>query len=129
MADKFDLKKVMMVGMVGGSSFDLAEFICELQGFCLGLRLEHWKTTNFELHKATEMTQGTLEDLMDAFVEACVGKDGKRPAFCEDVTASTDEDKMINCLKAMSDRDSCIMNIRDEMLQACYKYKYLKTLQ
>lgn len=125
----FAKKKDLLAGIVSGDKFKLEEFINELQGFCLGLRLTHWKTTSFELHKAVELTQGTLEGLMDDFVEAFVGMNGGvRPAFVQEVKASNDEDAMIECLKGISVRDTSILNIRDEMLQAVYKLKYLKTL-
>lgn len=115
--------------MLSGTPFKLEDVISEVQSFCLGLRLEHWKTTEFAAHKAFELTQSSLEDALDAFVEAAIGmNEGKRPPFSESIKATTDEDTLIRFLKDINVRDTSLLNIRDEMLQALYKYKYLKTL-
>ncbi|MFA5261715.1 MAG: hypothetical protein WC450_10850, partial [Candidatus Omnitrophota bacterium] len=83
-------KKNILYGMISGNGkFKFEDFISEMQGFCLGLRLTHWETTSFELHKAVEMTQATLEGLLDDFVEAFTGMDGKRSTFKKDICAST----------------------------------------
>ena len=123
------IKKGIMAKIITGDSFSLQEFVNMIQGFCLGLRLTHWETNCFALHKATEEIQGTLEDALDTFVEACVGmNEGKRPAFEGTVSKAIDPDKIISYLKNISVRDTSLLNIRDEMLQALYKFKYLKTL-
>jgi hypothetical protein len=127
MIDTSIIKRGIMPNRDGG--FDLPEFVNIIQGFCLGLRLTHWETTSYELHKAVESTQAALEGLMDDFVEACVGMNsGKRPTFGGVVSKDTDEDNIISCLKNLSVKDSSLLNIRDEMLQVIYKFKYLKTL-
>ena len=106
------------------------EFVAEIQGFNLGLRLEHWETTSYELHKAVEATQAALEGLLDDFVEACVGMmGGSRPVLKKEIKATLDESYIITCLKGLDLKDSSLLNIRDEMLQAVYRYKYLKTLK
>jgi len=123
------IKKGIISRVIGGEDFSLPEFVNCIQGFSLGLRLTHWETTSYELHKAVEMTQSTLDGLIDDFVEACIGmNEGKRPTFVGSVTKEVDPDKVINYLKGMSIKDSSLLNIRDEMLQAVYKFKYLKTL-
>jgi DNA-binding ferritin-like protein len=112
-----------------GEGFSLPELVNNVQGFCLGLRLTHWETTGLALHKATEATQESLEGSLDAFVEACVGcNEGKRPTFNGTVSKETDPDKLIEYLKNAGVKDTSLLNIRDEMLQALYKFKYLKTL-
>lgn len=123
-------KKNIIIGMLSGSPFKLEDVVSEVQSFCLGLRLEHWKTTDFAAHKALESTQESLTELLDAFVEAGIGlNEGKRPTFNEELKATTDEDTLIRCLKEITTRDTAMLNIRDEMLQALYKFKYLKTLR
>ncbi len=123
-------KKNIIIGMLSGNPFKLEDVISEVQSFCLGLQLEHWKTTSYELHKAVEITQSSLEKALDAFVEAGIGlNEGKRPTFNEELKANTDEDTLIRCLKEITVRDTAMLNIRDEMLQDLYKFKYLKTLR
>jgi hypothetical protein len=125
------IKKNIIIGLnAGKSEFHLEDLVNEVQSFCLGLRLEHWKTTSYELHKAVEMTQASLEDALDAFVEACVGSmDGVRPVFNEELSATTDEKTLIEYLKNITTRETDLLNIRDEMLQALHKFVYLKTLK
>ena len=123
-----DKKKKIVSDAV--TKFRLEDIIQKLQGFSLGLRHEHWETTSYETHKAVELTQETIDELVDDFVEAYIGLcDGERPVFKKDLTASCDEDSIIEDLKSLDVTDSSILNIRDEMLQAVYKYKYLKSLE
>ena len=115
--------------VIKGESFSLPEFVNKVQGFSLGLRLTHWETTSYELHKAVEMTQESLDGSLDDFVEACIGSnEGKRPVFNGSVTKELDPDSLIDYLKGIDVRDTDLLNIRDEMLQALHKFKYLKTL-
>lgn len=124
-----NLKKGTLTKIVGDSGFSLPDLANKIQGFCLGLRITHWETTGFALHKAAEAIQGDLEELLDTFVESCVGyNEGKRPSFVGTVTKETDPDVLIDYLKSISIKDSSLLNIRDEMLSCVYKYKYLKGL-
>jgi len=127
--DNTNLKKGILSKIVTGDGFSLPEFVNNVQDFCLGLRLTHWETTSYELHKAVEMTQASLEEALDTFVETCVGmNEGKRPTFNGTVSKVVDPDKLIDYLKGIAVRDTALLNIRDEMLAALYKFKYLKSL-
>lgn len=124
------IKKGILSKMVSGDSFSLTEFVNHIQGFCLGLRLIHWETTEFALHKAAEEIQGSLEGSLDSFVEACIGMGGgKRPVFNGTVSKEIDPESLITYLKNVPLKDTSLLNIRDEMLQSIYKFKYLKTLK
>jgi hypothetical protein len=123
-------KKGILAKMVSGDTFSISELINKIQGFCLGLRLTHWTTVSFELHKAVESTQADLEELLDSFVETFIGMHGgNRPILEKTVTQELDEDSLITYLKDVSIKDTSLLNIRDEMLQVIYKFKYLKTLK
>jgi hypothetical protein len=123
------LKKGILSKALTGSGFTLQDLVNRVQGFCLGLRLTHWETTSFALHKATEAIQDSLEGSLDAFVEACVGmNEGKRPTFNGVVSKTLDPDELLTYLKGIDVKDTSLLNIRDEMLQSLYKFKYLKTL-
>lgn len=112
------------------TKFKLEDLIQQLQAFSLGLRHEHWETVSYETHKNVEQAQESLDGLIDDFVEAYVGMcDGARPTFKKDLVSSTDEAPIISALDKLDVKDSAILNIRDEMLQVLYKYKYLKTLK
>lgn len=123
------VKKGLLSAVIKGEAFSLPEFVNRVQGFSLGLRLTHWETNSYELHKAVEMTQESLDGLLDDFVEACIGSnEGKRPTFDGTVSKELDVDKLIDYLKGVGVKDTDLLNIRDEMLQALHKFKYLKTL-
>lgn len=123
------IRKNLLSAVIKGESFSLPDFVNRVQGFNLGLRLTHWETTSYELHKAVEATQESLESLLDDFVEACIGKDdGKRPSFSSSVTKELDPDSLLDFLSSVSIKDTDLLNIRDEMLQALHKFKYLKSL-
>jgi hypothetical protein len=127
--DEYAKKGVISGLLAKKSGFDCVGFIACLQGFSLGLRHKHWTTKNYALHKATEAIQETLDGLIDDFVEAYVGfMGGARPEFKSGIKASDNVAEVISCLKGMEVQDTSLLNIRDEMLQACYKLKYLETL-
>ena len=130
MDDIYKKKGALSHILAGNGSFQLDQFVAELQGFSLGLRLTHWHTKSYELHKAVEQTQSAIDSLIDGFVEAYIGMaGGARPEFKSAITRIDDPDYIISCLKKLALTDTSLLNIRDEMLQAVYKYKYLKTLE
>jgi hypothetical protein len=129
MTNSDSIHKALLSRVIKGEGFFLPDFVNRVQGFNLGLRLTHWETTSYELHKAVETTQESLEGLLDDFVEACIGKDeGKRPSFQGTVTKELDPDSFLDFLSSVSIKDTDLLNIRDEMLQVVHKFKYLKTL-
>jgi DNA-binding ferritin-like protein len=127
MDEKF--KKSALMKVLSGGSFSIEDFVATMQGFSLDLRKTHWETKSYALHKAVEATQETLDGLLDDFVEAYVGcEGGTRPKFKESISCVDDPDSVIATLKSVGVKDSSLLNIRDEMLHAVYKLKYLKTL-
>jgi predicted sugar kinase len=122
-----ETKKVIVSSLV--SKFSIEKFVEEVQAFSLGLRHKHWETKSFARHKACEEIQETVDGLIDDFVEAYVGSTGgTRPTFNPSVKANEDCEYIIKCLKDINVKDSTLLNIRDELLQAAYKYKYLEGL-
>jgi cytochrome c2 len=127
--DLSNVKKNILSSTINGDGFSLQDLVNRVQGFCLGMRVTHWETTSYGLHKAVEATQASMEGTLDDFVEAAIGMNGgKRLTFNGTVSKDMDEDKLITYLKGISVKDTALLNIRDEMLQHLYKYKYLKTL-
>jgi hypothetical protein len=106
-------------------------------------RFMHWQTKGDAKHRTYGMIYDTLEDLIDSFVEAMMGKYG-RPVFSETFsimfqdlsTVSLQQfvDGVCEFLISLSDKldpkmDSDLLNIRDEMLALINKSKYLFTLE
>jgi hypothetical protein len=106
------------------------------------LRILHWQTESYAQHKAFGETYEALGDLIDSFMEAIMGKYGRfelasnsiqiinmqeldLPDF---VVGSAD---FLNSLTGQLDqqKDSDLLNIRDEMLSQISKLKYLLTLK
>lgn len=107
------------------------------------LRILHWQTKSFARHQAFGSTYDSLGDLIDKYVEVCMGKHDR---FMLDQVRSIElvnlsELKPTDFCDACSEMligisstldpnmDSDLMNIRDEMLAEINKLKYLLTLQ
>jgi hypothetical protein len=106
-------------------------------------RILHWQTKHYARHQAYGGIYGDLNDLIDGFVEAYMGKYGRVrlggtasvvlkdiddidvPSFLNDATQFLLG--LTNQLDSAADTD--LLNIRDEMLQSINKLKYLLTLK
>lgn len=109
------------------------------------LKILHWQTKSFAEHKALGKLYDELDDLVDQFVEVFSGSRGDVPK-AQDLFKATaknyesneacqaylDECKefLMNEVKTfLNDDDTELYNIRDEMLAAVNKTKYLLTLK
>lgn len=104
------------------------------------IKLFHWKTTSYALHKATDDLHGKLSGLVDSFVEVMLGKtDGgrlHRPVsltlkHCKNIGEFNIEirkfrDILIN-MKFLQSENSDLYTIRDEMLKELNQFLYLST--
>lgn len=119
------------------------ELILKLVQIQNQFRFLHWQTIGDAKHRAYgEMYEG-LGDLIDTFVEAMMGKQG-RPKFesefaimFQDISSLSTQtflDGITEFLVEMSDKldsryDTDLLNIRDEILTMVNKLKYLLTLK
>jgi hypothetical protein len=105
------------------------------------LRILHWQSHSFSEHKALGKAYDGLDPLIDSFVETYMGKYGKRVAGDFTISLSNyDKAKPLMVLSAfgnylqndlpnsLSENDSDLLNIRDEMLSIVNTTKYLLTL-
>ena len=107
------------------------------------MKLFHWQTVSFAQHQAFGGIYDNLSDLIDEFVEVCMGKHG-RPEFESEFNLvmynsnSINVDEYITTViefllsfdNVYDERlDSDLLNLRDEMLAQFNKLKYLLTLQ
>ena len=104
------------------------------------IKLFHWKTTSYALHKATDDLHGKLSGLVDSFVEVMLGKtEGGRLSrtvsltlkHCKNIGEFKVEihkfrDILINMKFAQSE-NSDLYTIRDEMLKEVNQFLYLST--
>lgn len=104
------------------------------------MRIFHWQTKSHARHKAFGKVYSNLGDLIDTFAEAWMGKNGRvRVAGSielQDIGGDVEGivDGYIDTLISMTDtlnpqRDTDLLNIRDEILSEFNKLKYLLTLK
>lgn len=104
------------------------------------VKLYHWKTYSYAKHEATDMLYKDLNKYVDEFVEVMLGKYGGRiPNFDISLALKNSEsaEKMKKTifgyrtfLTGLNDvlhkeKDSDLLNIRDEILGALNQFMYL----
>ena len=108
------------------------------------LRILHWQTLSYAAHKALGETYDSLDDLIDELVEIHQGKYGRinfetpitldlvnqDEIDLEDVLTQLNE-YLTGTFNEMHDpvKDTDCLNIRDEILAAINKLRYLLTLK
>ena len=107
------------------------------------IKLYHWQTKSFARHKASCELFNNLTGLTDTFVETYIGR-YERPEFMEGFRINVrqlSDDEVVKKVKEyidylknelpkyLSDDDTDLLNIRDEMLGELNKTLYLFTLQ
>lgn len=116
--------------------------------FFLGLQSQfkilHWQTKGYARHKAFGEIYETLDGLIDEYVEICMGKHGRFALDDSNKTISLvnlSELDIIQFLQATksvliglskelsSEKDTDLLNLRDEMLGSVNKLAYLLTLE
>ena len=107
------------------------------------LRIYHWQTDSYAEHKALGKAYESLDDLIDTFVETYMGKYGKRIATdgfnfslsnyntsdVEELLKQYDEYLSTICETDLSDDDTDLKNIRDDMKGVLNHTRYLLGLK
>lgn len=106
------------------------------------VKLYHWKTRSFSLHKATDELYSKLNEHIDTFVEILLGKDQSRIRGIEhrvdllDYNKKRDFQSRILQYRSFliglshhfdSARDTDLLNVRDEILGDINQFLYLMT--
>lgn len=119
-----------------------SEIVLSLVKIQVQFRFMHWQTTSFSQHKAYGEIYESLDENIDDFVEACMGKHG-RPKFLGGYTIDGEDLEEIELGEFLTQvegflisfteiydpqADSDLLNIRDEMLSSLNKLRYLLTL-
>jgi hypothetical protein len=104
----------------------------------------HWQTQSYAKHKAYGDIYDTFSDLSDEFMEVYMGKydrvalEGESDSIQLSNIGELNPDEFIETViefllslnnQLNDSRDSDLLNIRDEMLAATNKLKYLLTLK
>ena len=116
------------------------QFLLETQ---LQFRILHWQTKGYARHQAFGGIYSTLDGLIDTFTETAMGKYGRFSLSENEKTIKlqnisdlelslfikTIKGKLIGMSSDLTDKDSDLLNIRDEMLGEINKLSYLLTLE
>ena len=120
-----------------------SEIIKKLVEIQQQLRFLHWQTKSYAKHQAYGGIYGSLDGLIDSFVETCMGKHG-RPSYSggytlegqdiDEISIQEFVDSSVSFLIGLTEKydgkaDTDLLNIRDEMLGEFNKLKYLLTLK
>jgi len=129
-------KKIMM------GKKPLMNFFFEM---LINIKVAHLSTTSYAAHKATDKLYDDINDLYDKFLEVYIGIYG-RPIITEKQEIvyyrmdGSGNEKIISCInhcigfitkdimEYISDKDTDLLNIRDEMKAVLNRTLYLLTL-
>ena len=114
-----------------------------LLGLACQVKIMHWQTKGYAKHKALDETFDELLDLTDTFVEEAMGKYGRFTLDDEtdtiklfnvnDINTKAMIKKVVEALNQFTDqfdeKDTNLLNVRDEILGLFQKLNYLLTLE
>jgi len=131
------LNKLMPKGApkgYGGSK----SFIAKLMECQQSLAVLHWKTTSFAEHKALGEAYESLADQIDGFVESFIGVKGREVLNGITTLSIMNDVKSVlmaveNVLRkdipsVVGEKETSLLNLRDEMLDLVQHTRYLLTL-
>jgi hypothetical protein len=109
-----------------------------------GVKVYHWNTKSYPRHKATDQFVENIDKLTDSFVEVYIGRYGREaalgkemvitlPGFTEKSIIKFFEEARVwlsdKLPKMLSEKDTDLLNIRDEILGEINQTLYLFTLK
>ncbi len=115
------------------------DFVCNLHGYLIRIKEIHWNTNSDAEHKLCDEISDNIRGCEDRFMECCMGMSGEHFPLGKLLPMLPNSNELIPMLKelekdilnmkksASSDEDGGLMNILDEMLECCNKYKYRAT--
>lgn len=114
------------------------EFVCSLHGYLIRLKELHWNTTNNAEHLLCDEILDSLSDCEDRFTECAMGisdthfKIGDLVPYLpnsENLKSMLKElqDELLSFKKTLKENESGLINVLDDMLECCGKYKYRAT--
>jgi hypothetical protein len=114
------------------------KFFLELQS---QLKILHWQTKSYAKHQAFGETYDKLDEIIDLYVEVCIGKHGRFTLEGEerilnvnnladiDLVAMISAAREVISTMEIDEKDTDLLNLRDEILTEVNKLAYLLTLK
>lgn len=118
---------------------EYVEFICNIHGYLIRLKEIHWNTNNNAEHLLCDEILESLSDCQDRFTECAMGltdthfKVGDLVPYLpnsEDLKSMLREleKDILSFKKTLKEEDEAgLINVLEDMLEACGKYKYRAT--
>lgn len=118
---------------------NFVSFICSLHGYLIRLKEIHWNTDSNAEHLLCDDISDDLADCEDRFTECAMGMAGEHFKIGDLKPMLPHSTSLIPMLKELeteilelkdsltSSKDDGLMNILDDMLENCGKYKYRAT--
>ncbi len=103
-------------------------------------KLYHWMTKSYARHKASDEFTAKFAELTDKFVEVYIGRYGRSYITKDDKTISLTplddktfpkflDDTAKQFMQFVNEKDTDLVNIRDEIIELINQTKYLCTLE
>ena len=117
---------------------EYVEFICTLHGYLIRLKEIHWNTDNNAEHLLCDEISDDLSAGEDRFTECAMGLSDKHFKIGDLMPYLPNAEKLIPMLKelevdimdfrkTLQEAETGLINIIDDMLESCGKYKYRAT--
>ena len=118
---------------------EFINFICSLHGYLIRLKEIHWNTNNNSEHLLCDEISDCLSDCEDRFTECAMGLSGTHFKIGDLKPMLPNSEELIPMLKELekeviemegkltAKNESGLINILDELLENCNKYKYRAT--
>jgi hypothetical protein len=118
---------------------NLVEFLLTIQN---QLKIYHWQTKSYAEHKALDKAYEKYSDLVDKFIETYMGKYGRfEPKSKFQISLDNYSENFKDAIdayiriliedlpKGLKEKDTDLLNIRDEMLGTLNQLLYLLSLK
>lgn len=118
---------------------NIVNFICSVHGYLIRLKEIHWNTKSNAEHLLCDDISDDLADCEDRFTECAMGIEGEHFRIGDLKPMLPHSTSLIPMLKELeteiyelkealtNKRDAGLINILDDMLENCNKYKYRAT--
>ena len=115
------------------------DFICSLHGYLIRLKEIHWNTNNNSEHLLCDDISDALSDCEDRFTECAMGMEGVHFRIGDLKPMLPRAESLIPMLKELEGeiidiegkltdkKDVGLINVLDEMVENCNKFKYRAT--